>query len=46
MLNCTLMANTRVICCLMEQYQTDDGMIIPEVLQKYIGCDFIPFPKI
>lgn len=46
MLNCTLMANTRVISCLMEQYQTDSGMTIPKVLQKYIECDFIPFPKI
>ena len=45
MLNCTLMANTRVICCLMEQYQTEDGMKIPVVLQKYMGCDFIKFVK-
>lgn len=43
MLNCTLAANTRVICCLMETYQTETGMIIPEVLRKYMDCDFIPF---
>ena len=43
MLNCTLMATTRVMCCLMEQYQTGDGMEIPLVLQKYMGCDKIPF---
>jgi len=43
MLNCTLMANTRVMCCLMEQYQTDYGMDIPLVLQKYIGVDKIMF---
>jgi seryl-tRNA synthetase len=43
MLNCTLMANTRVISCLMEYYQTHDGMIIPEPLQKYLGCDKIMF---
>ena len=43
MLNCTLMANTRVLCCLMETYQTENGMIIPEVLRKYMDCDFIPF---
>mgnify|MGYP001206662465 CR=1 FL=1 len=43
MLNCTLMANTRVLCCLMEQYQTENGMKIPTVLQKYMNCDFIKF---
>lgn len=43
MLNCTLMANTRVICCLMEQYQTEDGMEVPKVLQKYLGCEKILF---
>ncbi|QKF93708.1 seryl-tRNA synthetase type 1 [Fadolivirus algeromassiliense] len=43
MLNCTLMANTRVICCLMEQYQTEDGMQVPEPLRKYLGCDKILF---
>ncbi|ARF12087.1 seryl-tRNA synthetase [Klosneuvirus KNV1] len=43
MLNCTLFANTRTICCLMETHQTDKGMKIPQVLQKYIGTDFIPF---
>lgn len=43
MLNCTLMANTRVISCLMETYQTEDGMQIPKVLQKYIGCEKIMF---
>lgn len=43
MLNCTLMANTRVICCLLEQYQTEYGVDIPLVLQKYIGCDKILF---
>lgn len=43
MLNCTLMANTRVMCCLMETYQIVDGMTIPKPLQKYIGCDKIMF---
>jgi seryl-tRNA synthetase len=43
MLNCTLMANTRVMCCLMEQYQTDYGMEIPEKLKKYMGIDKIVF---
>ena len=43
MLNCTLMANTRVLCCIMETYQTENGIIIPNVLQKYMNCDFIKF---
>lgn len=45
MLNCTLVANTRMICLLMEIYQTDYGMDIPVVLQKYMGCDKILFKK-
>lgn len=36
MLNATLCANTRTICCLLEQNQTDEGILIPEVLRKYI----------
>lgn len=43
MLNCTLMANTRVLCCIMETYQEEDGMKIPDVLQKYMNCDKIYF---
>jgi seryl-tRNA synthetase len=43
MLNCTLSANTRTICCILETYQTEKGVIIPDVLQKYMGVDFIPF---
>jgi seryl-tRNA synthetase len=37
MLNATLFANTRTICCLLETYQTNDGIIIPEVLQPYLN---------
>lgn len=36
MLNATLCANTRTLCCIMEQNQTDHGILIPEVLRKYI----------
>jgi seryl-tRNA synthetase len=43
MLNCTLCANTRVLCALMETYQTEDGMKVPEVLRKYMGTGFIKF---
>lgn len=44
MLNCTLCANTRTICCLAETYQTAEGMIIPPVLRPYLdGIEFIKF---
>lgn len=43
MLNSTLCANTRTLCCIMETYQTDDGINIPSVLQKYFGKDKIKF---
>ena len=36
MLNCTLCANTRTLCCLAEAYQTEGGMIIPKVLRPYL----------
>ncbi|AYV75534.1 MAG: seryl-tRNA synthetase [Terrestrivirus sp.] len=43
-LNSTLCANTRTICVILEQYQTDTGIIVPEVLRKYMGGkDFIPY---
>ena len=44
MLNSTLCANTRTMCCLLETYQQPDGIIIPEVLKKYMnGIEFISF---
>jgi seryl-tRNA synthetase len=44
MLNSTLCATGRGICCLLENYQTEEGVRIPEVLQKYMGgIDFLPF---
>lgn len=45
MLNSTLYANTRTICCILETYQTDNGIIIPTVLQPYMGCSFMEFKK-
>ena len=33
MLNATMCATTRVICAVMENYQVEDGIIIPEVLR-------------
>ncbi|CAL5224747.1 g7480 [Coccomyxa viridis] len=36
MLNCTLSATERTLCCILENYQTPDGVRIPEVLQKFM----------
>ncbi|KAF8428567.1 hypothetical protein EV426DRAFT_584840 [Tirmania nivea] len=46
-LNSTLCATERALCCLMENYQTEEGMTIPEPLRKYIpgNPSFIPFTK-
>ena len=44
MLNSTLCANTRVICCLLETYQTNEGFVVPDVLKKYMnGLDIIKY---
>ena len=38
-LNSTLSATQRALCCILENYQKEDGLVIPEVLRKYIpGC--------
>ncbi|KAH3679456.1 hypothetical protein WICMUC_001001 [Wickerhamomyces mucosus] len=46
-LNSTLCATERALCCVLENYQTEDGLVIPEVLRKYIPGEpeFIPFAK-
>jgi hypothetical protein len=34
----------RTLCCLLENYQTADGVRVPEVLRPFMmGIDFIPF---
>ncbi len=33
MLNATMCATTRTICAILENYQTDDGILIPEALK-------------
>lgn len=45
MLNSTLCATTRVICCILENFQTDDGVNVPEVLRPFVGKDFLPFVR-
>ncbi|CAJ0603339.1 unnamed protein product [Cylicocyclus nassatus] len=48
MLNATMCATTRVLCALLENYQTDDGIVIPEILHPFMPekyRKFIPFVK-
>ncbi|CAB9506020.1 Serine--tRNA ligase [Seminavis robusta] len=46
MLNATLCATGRGICCLLETHQTEDGIVIPEVLRPYMaGKEFLPFVR-
>jgi seryl-tRNA synthetase len=45
-LNATLCATERTLCCIIENYQTPEGVRIPEVLRPYMGGrDFLPFVK-
>lgn len=47
MLNSTLTATERTLCCILENYQTPDGVRVPPALQPYMmGIDFIPFRKV
>ena len=49
MLNGTLCATERTLCCILENYQTPEGVRVPKVLIPYVGTDFIkytqPMPK-
>lgn len=48
MLNATMCATTRVICVILENYQTETGVIVPEVLKPFMPPDLqdeIPFVK-
>ena len=36
MLNATMCATTRAICVVLENNQTDEGIVVPEVLRKYM----------
>ncbi|MCJ1421350.1 Cytosolic seryl-tRNA synthetase [Xylographa parallela] len=46
-LNSTLCATTRALCCILENYQTETGVRVPEVLRKYIpgAPDFIEYSR-
>ncbi|KAM0950001.1 putative serine--tRNA ligase [Dioscorea sansibarensis] len=44
MLNSTLTATERTICCILENYQREDGVEIPKVLRPFMGGqEFISF---
>ncbi|EJW03857.1 serine-tRNA ligase [Edhazardia aedis USNM 41457] len=43
MLNCTVAAIQRALCCIVENYQTDSGIEVPDVLKGYMKKDFIPY---
>ena len=46
MLNSTLCALTRTLCCILENYQTPEGIKIPEKLLPYMdGITFLPFKR-
>jgi len=46
MLNATLCATERTMCCILENYQTDEGVKVPTVLQPFMGGkEFLPYSK-
>lgn len=46
MLNGTLCATERALCCLVENWQTPEGLNIPPPLRPYLqGREFLPYTK-
>ena len=46
MLNATLCATERTMCCILENYQTEEGFKVPKVLVPFMGGrEFIPYNK-
>ena len=46
MLNGTMCATTRTMCCILENYQTNEGIVIPEVLRPFMGgLEFMPYDQ-
>ena len=44
MLNGTMCATERTMCCILENYQTPEGVNVPEVLQPFMGgLTFLPY---
>lgn len=46
MLNGTMCATTRTMCCILENYQTDEGVTVPECLRPFMGgIEFMPYDE-
>lgn len=47
MLNCTLSATGRTLCAILENFQTEEGLVVPEPLRRYIRGEpeFMPYTK-
>jgi len=46
LLNSTLTATERTLCCLIENWQTPEGLVVPPVLRPWMnGIEFIPFVR-
>uniref|UniRef100_H3DRE3 serine--tRNA ligase n=1 Tax=Tetraodon nigroviridis TaxID=99883 RepID=H3DRE3_TETNG len=48
MLNATMCATTRVMCAILENYQTEEGIVVPETLREFMPpgmTDMIRFVK-
>merc|ERR1712167_566203 len=46
MLNSTLCATERALCCLVENYQEESGVRVPRALVPFMmGIEFLPFVK-
>ena len=46
MLNSTLTATERTLCCVLENYQEEGGVRVPEALRPFMmGLEFLPFRK-
>ena len=40
MLNATMCATTRVICVILENFQTEEGVVVPEVLRPWMPPEY------
>ena len=40
MLNATMCATTRAICAILENFQTEEGVVVPEVLHPFLPEEF------
>jgi seryl-tRNA synthetase len=46
LLNSTLTATERSLCCLIENWQTPEGLVVPPALRPYTcGIEFVPFVR-